>query len=245
LFARQYNQDHACEMATDWRRRLRISKHDRKDAIIAFLTQAEKCDISILSKHQHGRAMDIDIIRARMDSIGLKSKDLAEWIGISPDKVSKSLKGIRAFKADEVDRIREVLRLNPPADDDRPPRTIPVLGMVSAGRWKEAIALAGERMPLFDPGTPRNAFAVRVDGDSMDRVIEDGGTIIVDPDDRALYPKRYYIVRNGDGETTFKQYLEEPARLSPCSTNPAHQEIMVGEGSFEIVGRVIWRGSRM
>jgi phage repressor protein C with HTH and peptisase S24 domain len=193
--------------------------------------------------------MDIGIIKARMEAVGLKGKDLAEGIGISADKISKSLKGTRAFKADEVDRIRELLRIGDPAPIVAPSRTIPVLGMVSAGRWQEAIAAegpnGGERMPVFDPHTPRNAFAVRVAGDSMDRIVEDGGTIIVDPDDRALYPKRYYIVRNGHGDTTFKQFLDEPARLCPCSTNPAHKDILIGEEAFEIVGRVIWRGSRM
>lgn len=193
--------------------------------------------------------MDIDTIKARMEAVGLKSKDLAEWIGISPDKVSKSLKGTRAFKADEVDRIREVLRITDPAPTNPPPRTIPILGLVSAGRWQEAVAAegthGGERMPVFDPHTPKNAFAVHVAGDSMDKVVEDGGTIIVDPDDRALYPRRYYVVRNGHGDTTFKQFLNEPARLCPCSTNPMHKDILIGEETFEIVGRVIWRGSRM
>ena len=193
--------------------------------------------------------MDIETIRARMDSIGLKNKDLAEWIGISADKVSKALKGVRAFKADEMDRIREVLRLAEAAPPSAPAaRTMPLLGMVSAGRWQEAIGAdgtRGERIPTFDPHTPKNAFAVQVTGDSMDRIIEDGGTIIVDPDDRALYPKRFYVVRNSHGETTFKQFLSDPARLSPCSTNPIHKEMVVGEEPFEVVGRVIWRGSRM
>jgi SOS-response transcriptional repressor LexA len=190
--------------------------------------------------------MDIDKIKARMEAVGLKSKDVADAIGISADKMSKSLKGIRAFKADEVDRIRETLRINEPAPTLTSGRMIPVLGLVSAGRWREAIADRGsERIPNPDAHTPKNAFAVHVTGDSMDRIIEDGGTIIVDPDDRALFPKRYYVVRNGHGETTFKQYLDGPARLSPCSTNPIHKDILLGEESFEIVGRVIWRGSRM
>jgi len=160
---------------------------------------------------------------------------------------SKSLKGTRAFKADEVDRIREILRIADGAPAGGGARTIPILGLVSAGRWQEAMggARGGDRMPIFDPNTPKNAFAVYVTGDSMDKVVEDGGTIIVDPDDRALYPRRYYVVRNGHGDTTFKQFLDGPARLSPCSTNPAHKDILIGEETFEIVGRVIWRGSRM
>jgi repressor LexA len=49
-----------------------------------------------------------------------------------------------------------------------------------------------------------------------------------------------------DGEATFKQFKADPARFVPCSTNPAHQDIRIGSGqAFELVGRVIWKASRM
>ena len=48
----------------------------------------------------------------------------------------------------------------------------------------------------------------------------------------------YYIIRNGDGETTFKRYIENPARLEPCSSNPEHQAIYPGQSPFEVIGRV-------
>ena len=52
-----------------------------------------------------------------------------------------------------------------------------------------------------------------------------------------------YVV---DGEATFKQFKADPARFVPCSTNPAHREIRIGSGqAFELLGRVIWKASRM
>lgn len=80
----------------------------------------------------------------------------------------------------------------------------------------------------------------------MDQYVEDGGTVVVDPNDRALFPGRFYVVLNDSGETTFKQFANEPARLVPCSSNPVHVDITIGDGTaFSIVGRVIWRASRM
>jgi phage repressor protein C with HTH and peptisase S24 domain len=79
----------------------------------------------------------------------------------------------------------------------------------------------------------------------MDLLVEDGSMIIVDPGDRQFFHKRYYAVQNGEGETTFKQYLGDPARLVPCSSNPAHKEIILGEEPITIIGRIIWRSSRM
>jgi repressor LexA len=101
-------------------------------------------------------------------------------------------------------------------------------------------------MPAPSPDLPLNACALDVEGDSMDLIVPDGGRIIFDPDDRALFPKRFYVVLNGAGETTFKRFFADPARLEPCSTNPAHKVIVLGDGEpFTIVGRVIWQASRM
>ena len=96
-------------------------------------------------------------------------------------------------------------------------------------------------MPCPDENISLAAFVVQVDGDSMDLVVSDGGRIVVDPNDLDLVTRKYYVIRNGDGETTFKQFLADPARLAPCSTNDNHKTIFPGRDEFTIVGRVIWR----
>lgn len=126
-----------------------------------------------------------------------------------------------------------------------PVTAIPVIGEISAGNWREAVKRSTHSIPAPDPSMPPNAFALEISGDSMDLLVEDGATIIVDPGDRQLFNKRFYAVQNGDGETTFKQYLGEPPRLVPRSSNPAHKEIILGEEPITIIGRIIWRSSRM
>ena len=72
----------------------------------------------------------------------------------------------------------------------------------------------------------------------MDQVAQAGEQVIVDPGDLDLIAGKYYVVRNAEGETTFKQYCDNPARLAPCSSNPSHQTIFIGRQGFTLFGRV-------
>jgi len=120
-----------------------------------------------------------------------------------------------------------------------PVAAIPLLGAVPGGNWREAVRTAHHYIPAPQPGMPSLAYALTVEGNSMDRVVHDGAQIIIDPEDRDLFDKWFYVVRNSEGEVTFKQYREKPARLVPCSTDPSHQIIPVADRDYEIVGRVI------
>lgn len=187
--------------------------------------------------------MDLIEIRRRIAQRGLKQAELAEHLGINQGKVSLSLNGKRQFKVEEMDSLRALLADDPTGT---PARAIPYLGEVAGGNWREAVQRASASMPAPDPSIPPNAFALRVKGDSMDLLVDDGGTIIVDPDDKQLFPGKYYVIINADGETTFKRFMADPARLSPCSSNPSHSDIEIGSGEpFRVVGRVIWRAARM
>lgn len=188
----------------------------------------------------HGR-VDVDDIKQRMVARGLKQADLARALNLAPNKITKSFKGERQFKPRELDILRDLL-LDP---RERQMRTLPVIGMVAAGNWREAIQHPRDVMPAPDPRLPPRAFGLEVVGDSMDLLVEEGGYVVVDPDDKALFPDRYYVILNSEGEATFKQFKADPARLVPCSTNPAHAEIAIGGEPFDVIGRVIWRSARM
>ncbi|WP_165356478.1 LexA family transcriptional regulator [Sphingosinicella sp. BN140058] len=188
--------------------------------------------------------MDVEEIRARLRERGLNQSRLAEHLGLRPNQISLTLAGKRRFTVAEMDKVRELLG-DAPAPEMPAARPIPIIGQVAAGNWREAVQRPVGSMPSPDPSMPARAFALRVKGDSMDQLVEDGGTIIVDPEDKALFPGRFYVVLNAEGETTFKQFKIDPARLAPCSTNPEHKDIVIGDGTFQMVGRIIWRASRM
>lgn len=176
-------------------------------------------------------------IKAELRARNMSQRDLAEATGISENHLSKSLgKPGRKFTVAEMDKIREVLAPEP--DEPERIRTIPMLGEVPAGGFKPAEERGGKRHVVSDPDTPLNAYALRVSGDSMDLIVPDGATLVIDPDDKALWPGRRYVVRSADGETTFKEFQAEPARLVPCSSNPEHREIALGAEPIEVLGRV-------
>jgi repressor LexA len=185
--------------------------------------------------------MEIDEIKARMAAKGYGQADLANVLGIDPSAVSKRLTGKRPFKHHEMIKTEAWLGGHTP---DVPisgdaVRMVPVVGIVTAGNWLEAIQQPSGHLPFAAADTPRNAIALRVYGDSMDLEIDDGGTVMVDLDDKALFPGKLFVVLNGEGETTFKQFENDPPRLIPRSSNPAYRPIEFGDGQpFTVVGRV-------
>lgn len=72
----------------------------------------------------------------------------------------------------------------------------------------------------------------------MDLVVPSGTTLTIDPDDKALWPGRRYVIQTEDGETTFKEFQSDPARLVPLSTDDSHQDILLGAEPIIILGRV-------
>lgn len=191
--------------------------------------------------------IDPDQLRRDMKAQNKKQVDLANLLRIDPSAVSKIFSGVRTIQPREVPVIRAWLgqQTGGKASAGVAPE-LPIIGQVSAGNWREAVEQPVGSIPAPDKDIPNTAFGLRVEGDSMDLLVADGGTVIVDPTDRALFPNRYYVILNADGETTFKKFAADPARLLPCSTNPTHREILIGDGtSFSIVGRVIWRASRL
>jgi len=79
-------------------------------------------------------------------------------------------------------------------------------------------------------------IALRVSGESMNRIAPSGSTIVVNTLDRELREGRRYIFIC-DGETTFKTYRSNPARFEPESTLP--HDTIFPRGRVEVVGRVI------
>jgi len=122
-------------------------------------------------------------------------------------------------------------------------RTLPVLGHVAAGNWREAITEpSGYRAIPGDVKTGTNSFILLPEGDSMDKLVGPAGYIVIDPDQRELQGGRLYTMMNQAGEATFKRFLEGPPRLEPCSSNPEHAVLPLGHEPIFVVGRVTFIG---
>lgn len=212
-------------------------RHEPRYAIIANLSQGGVCDFSdcdIRKQSVHGLMKPADI-RDELRRRNMTQRDLADAVGMSENHLSKSLAGKRTFQLREMDAIRKELA----HEADQPGiRTIPLLGSVPAGKFQPAEQRAGRRIPVADPDTPSNAYALTVRGNSMDLVVPDGTTLVIDPDDKALWPGRRYVIQTEGGETTYKEFQTDPARLVPCSSDPEHKEMLLGSEPIIVVGRV-------
>jgi SOS-response transcriptional repressor LexA len=184
---------------------------------------------------------DRDAVRAALKASRLTQEQFAALVGLThKSAVPKILDGTRRVKVEEAAKIYEVLRMIPVAHDGV--KTIPLIGLASAGRWREAVQVpAGTMLLPRHVGGPR-VFGVEVRGDSMDKLIPDGGWIAVDPDDKALVAGKTYLIQNEEYEVTVKRYERNPARFEPLSHNEDHAAFLASDVDFRVLGRVVWKG---
>ena len=145
---------------------------------------------------------------------------LAESLRTTPEWL---LRGIGAEQSDLVTRVQYA----------------PLVSWVQAGQLNVAEINADEdqqRVPLTD--LPASDYiALRVKGDSMNRVAPDGSLIIADTRIIDPVPRQFLVAGFDDGSTTFKRYMDAPPRLEPYSTNPEHETIYPNS-PWVMVGRV-------
>lgn len=122
-------------------------------------------------------------------------------------------------------------------------RWLPLIGLAPAGSWREAIAMPMGEVPVRADRAGRNAFAVEVKGDSMDKVLPEGGWAIVDPDRTGLYDNGVYLVSNDEHDVTLKRYKSNPARLEPVSHNPEHEVTIIERKAINVIGRIVAYGN--
>lgn len=179
---------------------------------------------------------------------------LARALSVRADAISRMMqdkpgKETREINASELLRMADFFKVAPPINPDliQPPTDlespveIPIISWVAASSFADTpdVELNEEAPRLRMYGIkPGRYIALKVCGDSMDRVAPEGSIAIVDLQDRELFPRRCYIFQRETGGATFKRYMISPARLDPSSTNPAHLPIEMGPG-IGVIGRVV------
>lgn len=88
-------------------------------------------------------------------------------------------------------------------------RPVPIIGYVQAGLWTEATdpyAMGGgDGWVTPDEGVGKNAFALRIKGDSNYPDYKEGEIVIIDPD-ISPQPGDFVAAKNGEEEATFKKF---------------------------------------
>lgn len=122
---------------------------------------------------------------------------------------------------------------------------IPVIGYAQAGElgyFDDAGYPAGSGWDevLFPQVGDPHAFALEIQGDSMEPTYRDGDTIIVSPGASIRRGDRL-VVKTKEGEVMAKELVRQTAtRIELTSINQAHGDRSLQAGEIEWMSRIIW-----
>jgi len=190
-----------------------------------------------------------DRIRQRLAELDMSAREASIRTTGKPEFLRPVLAGARP-RIDNLEKLAHVLDVSVQwlmlggdgKERFKDPTTyvdVPVLSWVSAGKmsFPDVAEDAVSRVMMADLDPTGDWIALKVVGDSMDRISPPESIIFVDRSDKVLVPNACYVISNGDGEATYKRFRPSPMRFEPVSTNPAHEPIYPMREPL-IVGRV-------
>jgi len=86
--------------------------------------------------------------------------------------------------------------------------------------------------------------AIRVEGDSMEPLLNDGDEILIDRSPRP-FRDGIHVVRLGDTLMVKRVASAGPGRIALLSQNLAYPPVEVAAEEVAIIGRVVWKGGRV
>lgn len=189
-------------------------------------------------------------IEKRMAALDLSPRAISIAAGLGPDAIRDLKRRPDVLpRLDSLSALAEVLQTTPEwlafgveslAPERHTMTPVPLVSWVAASSYAEAPdALAHEDHEIVPcPDLPHGRYiALRVQGDSMDRIAPDKSIAIVRTSERQLIPRQFYVFASPQG-ATFKRYMVGPERLAPYSTNADHDALeLVPE--LRVVGRVV------
>lgn len=121
------------------------------------------------------------------------------------------------------------------------------------GAWNERsqvlVNLSFTQYSLRKKGlTPTNLACLRVDGDSMTGLLEDGDTVMIDLSRNALEGEGVYVVMLDDHLYAKRLQRDFDGSVRVISHNKEYQPITVPKdrlSELHIIGRVVWYGGWM
>lgn len=196
-------------------------------------------------------------IRRLRESRGLTQEELGKIANVSSMAVSQWENGRAVPRMGAVQRMADHFGISKGEiiDEGAVPTArggyteIPLYGSIAAGDPIEMCPLGDERCFVPDPVAERwpGAFALRVRGDSMDRVLPDGCNAVVNPCETVEHPGKPYAVCVNGHDATIKRVrpLANGLELSPDSTDPTYRPQVFdfddpGCEQVRIIGEVVY-----
>lgn len=185
--------------------------------------------------------------------------EFARTIGIPEHTLYSALRnGLSGATLTTVIPIAQALKLDPaaiakgqvlPVQTSRKPAVfVPVVGSIAAGTPLEPDE-ADDVFPIpaeLHERYPR-AFILRVEGNSMNRILGNGYLALIDPRTDIDVSGQLYVVLIGNGRATIKRVrlLDNGLELLPDSDDPTYHPIVFDRGNPDaepvlIIGKVVW-----
>lgn len=196
-------------------------------------------------------------IKAQRIRLGLTQKEVAQKLGVTEATVSRWESGeIANMRRDKIMKLSELLQLSPSIIMDLPDKKhpesnkhpgyirIPVLGRVAAGVPIEQIEDIEDYEDIRAPAdAEKDYFALRIRGDSMQPLIQDGSVVIVHKQEDAETGEIVIATVNGD-DATCKRLKKYAEGIMLLSINPAYDPMVFDRNDsrnlpVKIMGKVI------
>jgi phage repressor protein C with HTH and peptisase S24 domain len=187
-------------------------------------------------------------LKSRREKLNLTQAELADLAGTSQPQIRRLEAGERELTRTWAERLAVPLKTTaiklmfPDAPTDQIGAKL--VSWVSAGALIQPDVdpdIADDSAQwVYAPDLDPNGdwIALRVDGDSMNRISPHDSIIFVNRKDRRLVPNACYVIGDGEGGATYKRY-RPPNTWEPVSTNKAHQPMELPESQEpDIIGRV-------
>jgi transcriptional regulator with XRE-family HTH domain len=183
-------------------------------------------------------------IRLLRGTASMSQVELANKVGLSQAQIQRLEAGDRSLKIETLEKIAAALCVDLSEvifkSQPFPYRHIPIRGFVNAGAPMVVFDdITDYETVAFD--TDRgDFFALKVQGESMNRVAPNNSIIIVDP--KEIEPEKLHrqpVVAFQDGEVLFKMWDQNAKTFRPNSSIENEFDLIPAKYGMKILGKVL------
>ncbi|HGO3557354.1 TPA: LexA family protein [Staphylococcus aureus] len=193
-------------------------------------------------------------IKSRRKELNLTLEQVGDLVGVGKSTVRKWETGdIENMKRDKIVKLAKALKVSPSyimgIEDEKPQletipvKKIPVVSKISAGMpiYTEENLIDYIYFATKNLNSNKEEFGLKVSGDSMDKLFQDGDVVVVEKDSTVENGQLGVVLVNGYNGTVKRiRYNNDQIILIPESNNPSHYPQVYGkDDEVKIVGRVV------
>ncbi|WP_301402098.1 LexA family protein [Staphylococcus haemolyticus] len=193
-------------------------------------------------------------IKSRRKELNLTLEQVGDLVGVGKSTVRKWETGdIENMKRDKIVKLAKALRVSPsyimgideeqPQLETLPVKKIPVVSKISAGLpiYSEENLIDYIYFATNKLNSDKEEFGLKVSGDSMDKIFQDGDIVVVEKDSVVENGQLGVVMINGYNATVKRiRYNGDQIILIPESNNTNHYPQVYGKNDeVKIIGRVV------